>query len=281
MGSVSALPPLEMGALEPQFFLSSALARYALVRKALGCASSAPSLSPGFFHDLHRDLRRSRIDLRLLRRVEPVKYGSPLKQIDRTLSGLANRAGAVRDCDVMRARLEGLVAGANPALREGTGPLLTRLRTEGRDSRAVFRELAEDALRTLPESLPPAPRMSLRPSRFQRLVYPDLEAAREVLLAAAKSATRHPSVRRLHRLRIALRGFRQLRSCLFPADGGQDLPPPWPSLQRALGVHHDLGVLEEWLRDQDKHHHFRKVIHRTRTVRERKEREVLRLLQGL
>ena len=213
MGSeLSALPALEMGALEPQIFLSTALARYTSVRKALGRASSAPSLSAKFFHDIHRDLRRSRIDLRLLRRVEPVKSGSPLKQIDRTLSGLANRAGAVRDRDVMWARLEGLVAGASPSFRKGTGPLLARLRTEGKDSRAAFRELAEDALRTLPESLPSAPRTSLRPSRFQRLVYPDLEAAREVLLAAAKSATRHPSVRRLHRLRIALRGFRQIRS---------------------------------------------------------------------
>lgn len=222
--------------------------------------------SRALIHDLHRELRRARLDARVLHRTLPKPFRAPLWELEGALQELTTAAGEVRDLDVLEGALERIArcASAAPAVAREAKALARALHREGRASRGELRRFARRSLRGahghLPGLAPGAPATRGSPKkggqgfpradralarRFQRAIEEELGEAERNLERARRRAQRKATVRRLHRLRVHLRRFRHLRTSLARDPKRADVPIEWRELQRDLGLHHDLGVLEQ------------------------------------
>jgi CHAD domain-containing protein len=203
--------------------------------------------SPTTLHLLHRDLRRLRVGIAVWRRAGPRRRAAPLREFDRRLKRLARLVGGVRDRDVAL----GLLRSAAPTLsadeRREFAALRRHLGTEARIGRTLLRAALRrerdlglfEGIREAFASVP-AHRRSGDALRYLAQLRAEGEAA---LRAAGRKARRRPTSRRLHRLRIEVRGWRQLgalAAAIAPAVGADD--PRLRTLQAELGRLHDLDV---------------------------------------
>lgn len=278
-------------------FLRRAQARSLRLHRLIEELMDPSPASPALIHDLHRELRRARIDARVLRRTLPKPLRAPLRELERALEDLTTAAGEVRDRDVLEGALERLARGASasPAVAREARSLARALHREGNSWRGELRRSARRGLRGAHGHLPGlAPGAHATPGssekgaqgfpradralarRFQRAIDRELGDAERDLERARRRAQRKATVRRLHRLRIHLRRFRHLHTSIARDPGRADVSAEWRELQRDLGLHHDLGVLEERLAaspGNGPRHRLRKVLrgelerHRSRAVR--------------
>lgn len=216
--------------------------------------SSVPE--PDLLHRLHRELRRARLDVRVLERGDGRDERERLVEAERILAELASRTGRVRDRDVSGQLLRRLAArqgGMDPAKVRA---LAERLRQEALEERkglqASARLALEDGAHALPTyRLPsvtgPRPTSTALEAIFQKGARKELRARERELGRRLRKAEGRPTVRRLHQLRIALRRWRNVRFALALHPSSADTAPAWRRLQKALGEHHDLGILCEWV----------------------------------
>ena len=234
-------------------------------------------MSPRAIHDLHRDLRRLRIALRLLRRVSPGSVSSGFEREEKELVELAHAAGAARDRDVALR----LLGGARGELDRGdTDALRAVLEHErsnfGKRLRVRAKHfLAQGGLepRVLSEWMESHP---LSTSRLRAASTREIRGAQTGFQQALRQAQRRSTVRRLHRLRVVLRQWRQTRRELAVDPEGMDLGPSLVKFQTRLGNYHDLGMFDEWVRSLRHSREHRRVRRWVKESMERRRRELER-----
>lgn len=268
----------------PGVFLRRAEARSLKVARLLRDTIRARHPAPELLHDLHRELRRARLDVRLLGHWLGAPEERRLGGIDRELSALSDLVGTARDRDVLGERLAALRRDAPAAAGKSFRPFEAALASEGKRHRKKLRGRAE---RWLEGSRPLLPALARLPSSrragtaFARAARLELTGAERALARARTRAARRPTVRRLHRLRIEVRRLRQLRSALSANPARGDLPPSWRRLQQQLGRHHDLGVLSAWLAEQPRTPERQFVRRAASAAAARIGRKIVRQLQSL
>jgi CHAD domain-containing protein len=196
-------------------------------------------------HRLHRDLRELRVTHRLL--VPPPPGEASADPTDRRLQRLAGLVGEVRDRDVAIDILLRSSGDPGGKLRQS---LKTRLRHEAQIGRELLRaearlELDRHLLQRVIRDVASVPAPG--PAQLRH----DMEAAltqhHSTVVRAFRRGLRKPSTRRLHRLRIALRNARALRTLVGRVTGhpASSVPADLDKLQRALGRLHDLDMVAE------------------------------------
>jgi CHAD domain-containing protein len=212
-----------------------------------GLRSSAYRSTPDAetLHRLHRDLRELRVTHRLL--VPLPKGGAAEDTTDRRLQRLAGLVGEVRDRDVAIAILLRSTGDAGGKLRRS---LEARLRHEAQIGRELLRadarvELDRHLLQTVIRDVSGARTPS--PAQLRHDVETALAQRHATVVRAYRRGLRKPSTRRLHRLRIALRNARMLRTLVGRITGHptNSVPADLDKLQRALGRLHDLDMVAE------------------------------------
>ncbi len=204
--------------------------------------------TPGKIHQLHRSLRRLRLDLGLLGRFAPRLFHSKLQALDEHLQLLSRRVGQVRDVDVMLQLLAELPVVTAEDGRSTVKDLRARLRktrlphqdrvlrlARSLESRRTFERLSH---------LTGLDRRRFR-GRFAAALESEIAARRRRVRRAQRRAVRRPSKDRLHQLRKEIRKTRDVLRSLEVEPVGLR---PEPSrrlarLQRHLGRVHDLDVL--------------------------------------
>jgi CHAD domain-containing protein len=196
-------------------------------------------------HRLHRDLRELRVTHRLL--VPPPPGQTEDSAIDRRLQRLAALVGDVRDRDVAIALL---LRSGDPADGKLLRTLRARLRHEGVVGRELLRadargELDRHLLQTVIRAVVGASVPS--PAYLRREMERSLARHHAAVLRAFRRGLRKPSTRRLHRLRIALRNARAVRTLVGRVTGhpGNSAPADLDKLQGALGRLHDLDMVAD------------------------------------
>lgn len=244
-------------------FLRRAQARSLRVHRMLTEVAQRTPASPALLHDLHRELRRARLDVRVLSRSLPKKDRATLAPVERTLKELSDRAGEARDRDVLERAVLRVGEGAPRPVVVEARALAATLHREGRALRNDLRSATRRALSEARHRLPPLPPPSKDPRlerRFTSAVEKELAWAHEEFLRARRRAARRSTVKRLHALRISVRRLRHLRTSLAHRPGSADLASEWRELQQDLGVHHDLGVLDERVRSLPRTRPRRKLL---------------------
>jgi CHAD domain-containing protein len=228
-------------------------ARLAVVQRSLDQVVLDSYPSPERLHRLHADLRRLRVEYRVLSGRFPSALKGHARALDRRLAELARRVGEVRDSDVQlhlleeAARREG-----SRSLRFSHEELLRRFADDARTGRELLRayvraehesELLEELGRTIESGRPVGG--SLSPRLLERV----LDRERDRLARAFRRARRRPSVPRTHRLRIRLRRYRYLLELVgtLPGPPPESYPARLDRLQRDLGRVHDLDLLTDWI----------------------------------
>ena len=200
---------------------------------------------PETLHRLHRDLRELRVTHRLL---VPLPPGGPGEDAtDRRLARLAGLVGEVRDRDVA---IQILLNAGTDGNREFRRKLQTQLRHEGQVGRELLRanahaELDRHLLQTVIRDVSAAPVPA--PAQLRHDMETALAQHQATVVRAFRRGLRKPSTRRLHRLRIALRNARALRSLVGLVTGhpATSVPSELDKLQRTLGRLHDLDMVAE------------------------------------
>jgi CHAD domain-containing protein len=226
------------------------VARFAALRRALLSADLGLRVrdDPEDVHDLRVATRRLRALLRAMRDAVDPEWAERLVT---RLRELATVAGAVRDLDVMIARLEEssaelggadvLAAAALPALlRDDRQRAFARLRDElDSNSYAELLELLAEAAQAVPLTGAPLRLKRVARREFNRLVKYE------------RTLARHPSDDALHRLRI--RGKRARYAAEVAADADASVAKKFVAaakcFQDALGEHQDAVVAEQRIRD--------------------------------
>ncbi|MFN8035170.1 MAG: CHAD domain-containing protein [Acidimicrobiia bacterium] len=207
---------------------------------------------PEHLHQARVATRRLRSDLRALHRFVESEWSRDLRQ---EIGWLGDRLGAVRDLDVLHARLEGRIE---------TVP--------GRDervARAIVRRLAGERTRARG-----ALRTALRSVRYRRLLDRLEEAAREPRTTADADGTAGEAVKglvrkrwrklrdevaalsdapadvELHRVRIEAKRCRYVAETAATLEGkpARRFARAVEAVQTVLGEHQDAVVAAQWLR---------------------------------
>jgi len=208
-----------------------------------------PHPTAGSLHRLHRELRRLRTALGVWEALLARPDRARLAPLDQRLKRLARLVGRIRDRDVsidLLAQVDGARWPPDEAVR------LAGYRTRLRDDARTGRELLRAFLRAEQEAgLFSAVRAEWRRpgvryrSRDVRSVLSEAKGQGEARVRKAhRSARRKPSVGRLHRLRIRVRGLRHITDLLDAVDpeDARPLSAPVRRLQRDLGRLHDLDI---------------------------------------
>lgn len=216
---------------------------------AVDAVVARPHPTAGGLHRLHRELRRLRTALGVWESTLARRERERLRPFDRRLKRLARLAGRIRDRDVtidLLAHVDGRAWGSEELAQ--LGQFRTRLRDDARTGRELLRAFlrAEEAAGLFPAIRAEwhRPRLRYR-ARDVRAILGDVQGSGEERVRRAhRAARRKPSVTRLHRLRIRVRGLRhvnELRGALDPGDA-RPLSAPIRRLQTDLGRLHDLDV---------------------------------------
>jgi CHAD domain-containing protein len=227
---------------------------YRNVDTAIDAVIDRPHPSAGALHRLHRELRRLRTGLTLWARLLARRDRERLAPLDGRLKRLARLVGRIRDRDIaidLLAHVDGTSWGPEEAER------LARYRTRLRDDARTGRELLRAFLRAERDAglLPQVRAQWTRPdlafrSADVRAVIVRAKGRGEARVREAHRDARHkPSTRRLHRLRIRVRGLRhlgELAGTVDPVDA-RPLSAPLRRLQVELGRLHDLDVVIDHL----------------------------------
>lgn len=221
---------------------------------ALRALARDPFPSAAELHDLHRELRRACLDLRLLAPALPRELRAPLAEVERSLNALSKATGLARDRDVGEATLDQVLDARHRDEPKGAERFRRALRGEGRQLRGQLRRQARRALSDGQPRLPLPPWLLDQRTgvhrRFQRVVKERYARCLSEVARAQERVRRRPTARRFHELRIALRTARLLLDHVGPHAGHDIVPKPWKRLQQELGDHHDRSVLLEWLAQQ-------------------------------
>lgn len=205
--------------------------------------AGAPSAED--LHSGHRELRRLRLEARLWLPLAPRGRAAGYDDVDRSLKHLTRSIGAVRNFDVGQELLDRLSAADRAALVPGDLAALSRALTRaGRVGRRTLAAGAHDSGPLL-DGLNRPLRAAL-PRVASRRLRQEIDDATSVRLAklerALARAYRHPSVERLHQLRLALRAVRSLDQTRRVVLGEDGLP-----ITAALrALHVELGRLHDW-----------------------------------
>jgi len=209
-----------------------------------------PHPTPESLHCLHRDLRRLGVGLSIWQELLARRDRELLRPLDARLRRLSQLVGRVRDRDIAIGLLERSDGKAYPP-REIRR--LERYRTRLRDDARTGRELLRAFLRAerdahlfdrVQESFH-APLPARRAADLPRLLARSHEENRDRLEKAHRRARRRPSIGRLHRLRIRVRGVRHLSEIstkVLPEEAAP-FPAVLRQLQGDLGRLHDLDVV--------------------------------------
>lgn len=231
-------------------FLKRAQERSVRIHQQLREVVEGPPASPRLLHDLHRELRRARLDLRVLARGSDGTEQRHLRKADGALHELADSAGEARDHDVGAALLRSVVGRAKfrGAAKKGVVELERRIEGGATNSRRRLRRVSGRWLRRESPHLPARSTAASRESeeRFRRAARKEIVRRHRDLERALARARKRPTVRRLHALRIGMRRYRNVTAALTRAGAGE-FPVSWKKLQKDLGNHHDLSVLDAWL----------------------------------
>jgi CHAD domain-containing protein len=211
-------------------------------------ASAHPT--PESLHRLHRQMRRLRTGLALWEALLPVAERELLHPLDVRIKRLSRLVGRIRDRDItlsLLQRFDRRKAGPKDAfpveryrtrLREDarTGRELLRAFLRSEKQARLFDDLAE-RLRSLPRagSFANAPRAL---QQAEERTYDNLRRAR-------RKAIQHPTMERLHRLRIRIRRARQFSDLAVTLDPRHHrrFPVVFVRLQKELGDLHDLDMV--------------------------------------
>jgi CHAD domain-containing protein len=274
--------------------------RVGLLERSLEGLLAAGPPTPERIHRSHGEIRRTRAELRIWRRIVSPARAERMRALDRRLAELARRVGEVRDIDVRIALLEGVGAAEaqeTPGQRRLRNAVLVQLRDEGAIGRELLRAYARaereaglflQLREALGAAAPGRARVAGGPVRAERA---RLEAR---LRRSWRRARRRLSVKRAHRLRILLRRARTTHAFLRALPAA--VMPPYPGrlvrLQRALGRVHDLDLISDWLEElapelgasawAERLREERRTERRAleRALRERGNGRAIRLLRG-
>jgi CHAD domain-containing protein len=229
-------------------------ARVAVVARSLDQVILDSYPSPERLHRLHSDLRRLRVEYRILRDRFPPSVRGHARSLDRRMGELSRRVGEVRDADVQLHLIEEAArAEGSSQLRFSHEELLRRFGDDARTGRELLRayvraehesELLVEIGRTLePAAAGPANHLT------RAILDHVLERERGRLRRTFKRARRRPSVPRTHGLRIRLRRYRYLLELVgtLPGPRPERYAPRLVQLQRDLGHVHDLDLLIDWI----------------------------------
>jgi CHAD domain-containing protein len=225
----------------------------ASVRRIVEHDPAAREGAPEGVHQARVGTRRLRSDLRTFRPLLEPAWADELRD---ELAWLADALGAVRDADVLLARLEAAAAELPPGDHALAENVLARLRSERDTAREhlLGDVLGSDRYLQLLDRLvaaSTAPRVTSRSSRRAAKVLPRLvrrpwkKLAREV-----RGLGSDPTDAELHRVRIRAKRARYAAGVAIPVVGraARDLEEALGALQDVLGEHHDCVVTEAWLR---------------------------------
>lgn len=245
-------------------------------------ASAHPSVAS--LHRLHRQMRRLRTGLSLWESLLPGAERELLHPLDVRVKRLSRLVGRIRDRDIalsLLQRFDGRHATHRDLLR------VTRFRIRVQDDARTGRELLRAFLRSerqarllddIKERLRSLPRSgSFRdPRRAVALAH---ARTYDKLRRAHRQARRHPSMERLHRLRIRIRRARQFSDLASSLDPQHE--PGFASsltrLQKNLGDLHDFDMVLVGLDDEVRRTAWANAL---RDERRRRRREILKTLEA-
>lgn len=231
------------------------LARHAALGEVVHTLS-AGAPSPQDLHSSHRELRRLRLDARLWVPLAPRGRAAGYEDVERSLKQLTRAIGTVRNFDVGQELLDRLSRKDRDALEAGDLPALARALHHaahvGRRSLAQATgvpgtaPILEGLDRPLRAALP-----RIASVRLRRQIDDATSVRLAKLERALARAYRHPTVERLHQLRLALRAVRSLDQTRTMVLGETPLPitPPLRAIQVELGHLHDWDDLRENARE--------------------------------
>ncbi len=244
--AVVALPE-ETPAVSPDAPARDAIraALIADVRRLVKSEPGALRFDPEGIHQLRTSVRRLRSDLRTFGPLLVEEWASELSD---QLRGLAQRLGAVRDLDVLRARLaEGAVALPAGASADRLFAALARRQKVERST--LRRLLGSDEFRDLRRRLVEAarePKTTPEADEPCREALPPLAAKawRKVKRAARALRPRDPE-EQFHRVRILTKRARYAAEAVAPALGKRASREASRFATRAVRVQDELGLLQD------------------------------------
>jgi CHAD domain-containing protein len=213
---------------------------------------------PEGVHQARVATRRLRSDLRTFRSLLEPEWNNSLRDELRWIAGML---GAVRDADVLVARLTENARSLATADRDHADVLLKRLA----DARVDARTMLLDALRS-PRYLALLDRL-VDAARAPHLAYPEANESAATALppvvagpwrhlqAAVESLGDAPADEQLHNVRIRAKRARYAAEAVAPTLGkpARRYAKAVAEVQEVLGQHQDAVVAEHWLRDAAEH----------------------------
>jgi CHAD domain-containing protein len=232
-----------------------------VVRKAVGAAVSrlADHVGEASRRDDAEEVHQSRVAARRLRSdlrtFAPLLSDTWTADLRDELSWLGGVLGAVRDGDVLRARLEAELPALPPEDRPAGRALVALLESERQHARAAMSEaLADHRYTHLGDALRNAadePKFDRDPHQKARPVLAKLvQRAWSKLERAVADLDEAASDEQLHAIRIRAKRVRYAADAAVPAWGSRarKLAKAAASVQDALGRFNDAVVTEAWLR---------------------------------
>lgn len=209
-------------------------------------------LDPEGVHQARVATRRLRSDLRTF---APLLDDAWLARTRAELRWLADALGAVRDNDVLRARLASAARDAGVAPHD-VAPLDARLAEEGRLARQRLDAVLDDerarslvAVLTAAASDPPTTPAAL--GRAERRLVPLVRRPWRKLVRSVDALGREPEVDELHRVRLLGKRARYAAEAVAPVFGkdARRFASAVQDVQEVLGELNDAEVAVAWLTD--------------------------------
>jgi CHAD domain-containing protein len=232
------------------------VARAAIVASIVRLREHEPELvvsdDPVHVHQARVATRRLRSDLRTFRSVLEVSWADELRS---DLRALGRALGAVRDADVLLARLRTRVDDLDPVDRVAAGILVDRARAAREQARAELalelesRRHAE--LRSRLDAARRSPPLALGASEPARTgLRPLILRPWKRLRRKVRALGDDPSDAALHDVRIATKRCRYAATAVAPVLGSsaEAFVGALARVQRRLGEHQDAVVTGAWLR---------------------------------
>jgi CHAD domain-containing protein len=205
-------------------------------------------------HKLRVAARRLRSDLHSF---SPLLDRSRVGPVRAELSWLGGVVGAVRDTDVLTARLTARLAALSDADELGAVRLMELLECEAADARAAMLTVLRDArylhlLDTLIELAAAPPFIDARPLRIRKsrkIATKIIEKPWHRVAEAVSALGGDPSDAQLHEVRILAKRSRYAAEAAAPllGPGTVRFAASVADLQTVLGDHQDTVLAEEWL----------------------------------
>ncbi len=232
----------------PRSFSKALIQKRLCLQEALTTISEGVRPAENRIHTLHKEVRAFRVEVRMLRRLTPIVQERELRSIGKWLGRLSNVLGALRDLDVINRLLTNRLQGSSKETQGRIKDWVNEIRSERARLRADLQRLATASLRHIEQAalggVSELPAKAFRHRLLKLVSQADLEVT-EALLKARK----RPTVKSLHRLRIAIRRARLVRKAATHGSAG--FPTPWIRLQHDLGLTHDQAILVDWAREKD------------------------------